>query len=230
MDWAVIFDWDGVVVDSREAHRISWEQLAAEIGQPLPEDHMERGFGRKNAWIIPELNRWTRDPDAIARLSARKEALYRVLLEAGHARLLPGTRRLLRCLASLRIPCCVGSSTERANVEQAIRQFQLEGLFRDIAASEDVEAGKPAPDVFLAAADKLSMPPQRCVVIEDSPYGIEAAHAAGMPAIGLLTTHSAEIMEAADLLVPNLEALDIPSIQNLLDHPPAHRMAPDSST
>jgi HAD superfamily hydrolase (TIGR01509 family) len=219
MEWAVIFDWDGVVVDSSEAHRLSWEQTAMEANLPLPDDHMARGFGKKNATIIPDILEWTRDVREIKHLSDKKEKNYREKLASGHGSLLPGARDLLDNLKMAGVACVVGSSTDRANIEQAICQFSLQGYFRDIAASEDCEAGKPAPDVFLAAAAKIGIPPENCVVIEDAPYGIEAAHRAGMKAIALLTSHKQSTMSQADLIVEDLRALDPEAIHSLIPNP-----------
>jgi len=216
MDWAVIFDWDGVVVDSSRAHCLAWEKLADELGLSLPPEHMERGFGRKNIVIIPEILRWSKDPAEIDRLSNRKEALYRELLEEGHGALLPGARAFLRRLAAIRVPCAVGSSTDRANIEHAMEKFALQGLFADIASAEDCDEGKPAPDVFLAAADKMGIQPASCVVIEDAPYGVEAAHRGGMKAVGLLTSHPESTMSQADLIVKDLSELRVSDIKALL--------------
>jgi len=218
MEWGVIFDWDGVVVDSSAAHKQSWEELAGRIGKPIPDDHMERGFGKKNTTIIPDILGWAHDPAEVAELSDRKEALYRELLAAGLGSVLPGTRELLRELADWGIPCVVGSSTDRANIEQAIHQFGLDGLFRDIASAEDVINGKPAPDVFLKAASRMAIEAARCVVIEDSPYGIEAARRGGMKSVGLLTSHSSRTMAEADLVVPDLSFLRAGQLAALLNH------------
>ena len=215
MHLGVIFDWDGVVVDSSAAHKLSWESLARNIGKPIPEDHMERGFGKKNQTIIPHILGWTEDPAQIRQLSDQKEALYRELLAAGNGSVLPGARELLQELAAAGIPCAVGSSTDRANIEQAIRQFSLQGLFREISAAEDCDEGKPAPDVFLIAAAKLALKPECCVVIEDAPYGIEAAHRAGMKAIGLLTSHPGTTMVEADLIIPDLSHITCNAILQL---------------
>ncbi|HSH08959.1 MAG TPA: HAD family phosphatase [Oceanipulchritudo sp.] len=217
MEWGVIFDWDGVVVDSSEAHKMSWERLAAEINQPIPANHMELGFGKKNTTIIPDILGWTREPEHVTQLSNRKEALYRELLATGHGEVLPGARELLEELASEGIACAVGSSTDRANIEQAIRQFALNGYFAGIAAAEDCVDGKPAPDVFLAAAAKIGIPPQQCIVIEDAPYGIEAARRAGMKSVGLLTSHKPSTMSDADLVIPDLSHIGAAQLKSLLD-------------
>lgn len=217
MERAVIFDWDGVVVDSSAAHERSWELLAEETGLPLPPDHMERGFGRTNATIIPEILNWTSDPAAISRLSNRKEELYRELLLAGTGSVLPGIPELLRSLQQAGVPCAVGSSTDRANILAAMERFSLRSFFAAVASAEDVERGKPDPQVFLTAAAKLEVPPAACIVMEDSPHGIEAARRAGMKSVALLTSHPRNTMAAADRVYSDPSALSLADLLNLLD-------------
>ncbi len=96
--WAVIFDWDGVVVDSSRAHEASWQQVAREAGRVFPEESFTRGFGMKNETIISQLLAWTHDPHEIRRLSLRKEALYREIIRTDGLTVLPGVRELLTAL------------------------------------------------------------------------------------------------------------------------------------
>ena len=215
--FAALFDWDGVVVDSSLQHERSWELLAREIGKPLPPDHFKQGFGKRNAVIIPDILNWTRDPDEIDALGHRKEALYRELVEADGLAPLPGVRSLLAELRQARIPCIVGTSTERENLRMAFRLLALGDHFQDAVASEDVSQGKPNPEVFLKAADLSGLPPKKCVVLEDSVHGIEAARAGGMKALGLATTRPPEHLEkaGAHLVLPSPEHLGLATLASL---------------
>ncbi len=186
---AVIFDWDGVVVDSSAAHKASWEMLAEERNLLLPDDHFTLSFGRVNKVIIPEIFRWTLDPEMIEELGNRKEALYREILEETGLDPLPGALEIMESLQDAGIPIAVGTSTPRKNVETVIDLIGAGGLFDVIISSEDVQKGKPDPEVFLKAADALDAEPADCVVFEDSLYGIQAALSAGMKAVALTTTH-----------------------------------------
>src|ERR1700745_103091 len=113
-----IFDWDGVVIDSSSHHEESWERLAA-----------EKGFGMKNAFIIPKLLKWTEAPDDVLRLSLRKEELYRdVVVERGIAPL-PGVTGWLDELRRYGIPCAIGSSTERLNIDTILRVLGIGHYF-----------------------------------------------------------------------------------------------------
>jgi beta-phosphoglucomutase family hydrolase len=215
-----IFDWDGVIVDSSAQHEQAWEGLATEVGLALPADHFERGFGLKNERIIPDILGWTRDEGEIRRLSLRKEALYRVALRERGIALLPGVASFLAVLRRSGIPCAVGSSSHRENIEVALELLELDA-FEAVVTAEDVSAGKPDPEVFLLAAGRIGVPPGRCVVFEDVPAGIEAAHRGGMKAVAVTTTHPAAALTRADLVVDRLDGLSPDSLQVLIDSEPA---------
>ncbi len=188
---AVIFDFDGVVIDSHEAHERSWFALAAELGRPFTRETFVATFGQRNESILPMLG-WAEQGDAarIQQLGDRKESHYREILRKEGITPLPGVVALLENLRQEGIPCAIGTSTPRANVECVLEITGLAGFFQDVAAAEDVTRGKPDPEVFLRAAAKLGAEPSTCVVIEDAQVGIRAAKAAGMKAVAVTTTHS----------------------------------------
>lgn len=206
--WGAIFDWDGVVIDSSAFHEASWELLAKRNRRPLPPGHFKAGFGRKNEFIIPEILGWTRDPAEIEHLSLEKEALYRELIAEKGIEPLPGVRTWLERLAAAGVPCAVGSSTHRLNLDLTLRLTGLAEFFSAIISAEDVSRGKPDPEVFLKAAARLERAPGRCVVFEDAFVGIEAAHAGGMRAVAVATTHPLSALGAADLAVTRLDHLE----------------------
>ena len=193
----VIFDWDGVVIDSSAEHERSWEILSEEISRPLPEGHFKRGFGKKNEVIIPEILGWAKDPAEISKLAERKETIYRELVRDRGVQILPGARELLAALRSEKIPRAIGSSTPRQNLEAIFSATGLGEFFDAVACGDDVANGKPAPDVFLLAAQMLAQAPADCLVIEDAHAGIEAAHRAGIPVLAVATTNSLSELGAA---------------------------------
>lgn len=227
MDFAAIFDWDGVVIDSSAQHERSWELLAAETGFQLPEGHFKRGFGKKNEAIIPDLG-WASDPMEVHRLGLRKEALYRELVRRDGVTVLPGARELLRALADAAVPCAVGSSTHRENIETIFGVTGLGRFFRAVVTSEDITHGKPAPDVFLRAAERLGFGVESCVVFEDAFVGIEAAHAAGMACIAVATTNTlASLQVRAERAVASLEEVSVPFVRDLVTlHSQRRRVSP----
>ena len=217
---ALIFDLDGVVIDSHDAHHQSWSDLAAELGHEFTDSQFKASFGQRNETIIPWLG-WadSSNPDDIQRLGARKEELYRSNLRRDGIAPLPGVVDLLNTLLAADIPAALGTSTPRANVECILELTGLGDRFRFIAASEDVSHGKPDPEVFLCAASGLSADPDRCVVIEDAHAGIQAAKAGGMIAVGVTTTHSRASLaaETPDPIVDSLTELQVPTLEALFD-------------
>lgn len=213
----VLFDWDGVIIDSSRQHEESWERLALEERKTLPSDHFTVGFGKKNEWIIPNLLRWTQDGSEVRRLSLRKEALYReVVLERG-LEALPGVHVFLERLKAAGVPNCIGSSTHRENILAILGVLKFEGLFGGMVTSEDVTLGKPHPDVFLKAAAKTGVAPNRCVVFEDALAGIEAGKAGGMKVVGVATTHPAEALAGkVDRVVARLDELTVADLRALV--------------
>ena len=211
-----IFDWDGVIIDSSAHHEESWERLAKETGYSLPPGHFKRGFGMKNEVIIPNLLRWTSDSAEINRLSLRKEALYREIVLEWGLKPLPGVVTWLNQLRDHAIPCAVGSSTHRLNIDTGLQLIGLRDRFQAIVTAEDVSHGKPDPEVFLTAASRIGMAPDACVVFEDALVGIEAAHRGGMKAVAVATTNPIDLLHTADLAVHRLDELTMPRLRELM--------------
>jgi beta-phosphoglucomutase family hydrolase len=200
---AVIFDWDGVVVDSSAHHERSWEVLATNRGLPLPPDHFKRGFGKKNNVIIPDLG-WAADPTEVDALAHEKEEIYRAMVREKGIEPLPGVRELLAGLREKGIPCAIASSTERANLDLPLDLMGLRDFFQVIVSGEEVIHGKPDPAVFLVAAKRLGIVPADCVVIEDALVGIEAAKRAGMAVLAVATTNPLEALGSADAAIGSM--------------------------
>ena len=209
MDFGFLFDWDGVVIDSHEQHNRSWERLSAEIHQPLPEGFFKTTFGMRNQSIFPLwMPHLAGDEGGIMALADQKEEMYREIIRRDGIEALPGVKDFLKAARAAGIPTCVGTSTPRKNVETVIEIAGLEDLFNDIVASEDVSHGKPNPEVFLKGAQKLGLPPGRCVVFEDAFVGIEAGKGGGMKVVGMATTHPIEKLTQADLALHDLVNVD----------------------
>ncbi|MDD4931985.1 MAG: HAD family phosphatase [Methylacidiphilaceae bacterium] len=204
--WAVLFDWDGVLVDSTRQHEESWHRLAREEGLPLFPGFFLQTFGMKNEWIIPQILHWTKDPEEITRLGVRKEVHFREIVAETGITLCPGAREWAQWLASRAVPTAIASSTQRANIDLVLEKLALRPFFPTIVAAEDVSRGKPDPEVFLVAAARLRVPPHRCVVFEDAPAGVEAGKRAGMKVVALTTTRAPEVFREADLIIADLSA------------------------
>jgi beta-phosphoglucomutase family hydrolase len=214
--FGAIFDWDGVIIDSGKLHAQSWRQLATELGQSIAEDSFIRGFGMKSARIIEEIHGWAKEPAEVARLANRKEELYRKIVARSEIAPLPGVVEWLHRLHEAGVPCAVASSTQRLNIDAVLDRIGLQKAFRAIISAEDVVHGKPNPEVFLKAAERLGVAAKRAVVFEDAHVGIEAGHAAGMKVVAVATTHSAAQLSTADLVVRRLDELTLEQVAYVL--------------
>jgi beta-phosphoglucomutase len=209
---AALWDVDGTLIDSREYHWLSWHDALAAEDFAVTREQFESSFGRRNDEI---LRGYFPDYAAadIVRVGEAKEVAYRRLVGERGIELLPGVRRWLDRLKAGGWLQAVASSAPRLNLEVIISALGLEEYFSAVAAAEDVTEGKPDPQVFLAAASKLGVRPDSCVVVEDAPAGTEAARRAGMRAIGVLSSHG-ELR--ADLVVRTLDELPDDAFDGLL--------------
>jgi HAD superfamily hydrolase (TIGR01509 family) len=159
-------------------------------------------FGLRNDAIIGGLIDGI-TPEDLGRLARAKEEMFREEAR-GNLVALPGVRELMDFLEQFAIPRAVVTSTPRQNLDLVLAELRLADAFQALVAEEDASRGKPDPEGFLAAARRLGVDPDRCVVIEDAPAGLAAAKAASMRAIGVTTTHPAADLGDADLVVDSL--------------------------
>lgn len=203
----VIFDLDGVLVDTGWAHRQAWYELADKEGFQMTDEFFYSTFGMQNYQILSMLLGPQLPAQEIERMSQWKEKRYRELI--GQKLTLPaGVKELLDELRNKGFLLAIGSSAPRANLELIFRRLNLRHYFdAHITKKEEVIKGKPSPETFLKAAERLSLPPSRCVVVEDAVQGVEAAKAAGMPVIAVTTSRSRADLQKADLIVDSLSEL-----------------------
>lgn len=203
---AVIFDMDGLMLDSERAITRCLAQAADEVGAAIEPEYWLRMVGKGDAACRAMLGERIGDAQAEA-LLARCHALYEAVVEAG-VPLRPGIEALLDLLVAHAIPRAVATSTRRP---LALRKLQAAGLlarFDVVCTSSDVAHPKPAPDIYLLAAARLEVAPAQCLVLEDSPTGVRAALAAGMTPI-----------QVPDLLEPDeaVRALGHRIVDSLVD-------------
>lgn len=214
--FGAIFDWDGVMIDSSKHHELSWIALSQETGRPLPDGFFKKSFGMKNTKIIPEILNWVKDPLEVKSLSDRKEELYREIIRERGISALPGSVEWVQTLHRHQIPCVVGSSTDRQNIELCLQLLGLKNCFTEIVSAEDVKQGKPHPDVFLKAAQKINLLPSECIVFEDAHVGIEAARKAKIKVIALTTTHPRSSLSDADHILSHLGEMNFEIARTVL--------------
>lgn len=201
---AVIFDLDGVIVDSAAVHRDSWRQLMRELGQDLEDSAFWQTFGLRNDIILQRLVGRDLAPEEIRRLGGRKEEIFRTIAR-GRLRPLPGAEACVRGVRAAGCRTAVASSAPRANIVMILNELALADQFHALVSGDDVAAGKPDPEIFLRAAAALGVPPHRCVVVEDAEAGVEAAKRAGMMAVAVARDTPARLgLGAADLVIGSL--------------------------
>jgi len=211
----VIFDLDGVLVDTGWAHKQSWYDLAEKEDFYMTDEFFYKTFGMQNYMIIPMLLGRDVSSGEVDRLSDWKEQRYREIIAE---KLAPseGARSLLGNLKNEDFLLAVGSSAPRANLDLVLERTDLRDYFDACVAGQDVTNGKPAPDTFLKAAEKLSLGAKSCVVVEDAVQGVEAGKAAGMAVVAVTTTRSRADLNKADIIVDSLAQLQARQFIDLL--------------
>jgi len=210
---AVIWDMDGVLVDTFDGHFRAWSRLFAELGHPFTIDDFRATFGMNNRNIFKALLDRTLAEDEFHLLSDRKEEYFRQSVR-GSTRPLPGVEEWLQRFDRLGLSQAVGSSAPQQNIDVHLDELNIRHYFNAIASGANLP-GKPDPAVFLLAARLLNAAPADCLVIEDSVQGVEAAKRAGMRCVAVLTTNPAELLQRADLVVPNLNHLTLEQLMEL---------------
>ncbi len=215
---AVIFDIDGVLVDSYESHFLSWKRLGERYGKSVTEEEFASQFGRTTREVLQK--QWAdRDlsEEDIHRLDEEKESLYREII-ADEFPEMPGARALIEQLKSDGWRIALGSSGPVENVQLAVEKLNLAPLIGAAISGNDVTHGKPHPEVFLKAVERIEVLPARAIVVEDAAPGVAAARAAGMASIGFVSRgRTAEELAEADVQIRDLSEIDARLLARLLE-------------
>lgn len=202
----LIFDMDGVLVNSNAAHLASWLKIAKEDGVAFSEDIFWRTFGMTSEHIVEHYWKTPITPEELADVVERKETAFRESIME-HVKPIDGAVDFVRYLADNGVPMAVGSSAPRVNVDYVLDWMKIRVFFGDrVVAGNEVKQGKPSPDIFLACSRKLGEAPERCVVIDDSRSGVNAGKNANMTTIGFFSYgHTEEEYERADRVVRSFD-------------------------
>lgn len=219
-NYGVIWDVDGTMLDSDDLHIESWIQLGQDLGITLTRQDLRVASGRRNTEAFRALFGHHYSEEEVRSGAFQKEEYYRAAARKG-LKLLPGVQALLDNLQGAGFKQAIGSSAPRPNLELLMELTGIAPYFEAVVGAEDIERGKPDPQVFLAAAEKLGLEPGRCLVLEDAVAGIEAATAARMPSIAV--TYGGHFLDneliiaGAKLLVKSLEDVQVKTIVDLLE-------------
>jgi beta-phosphoglucomutase len=205
MMFGAIWDLDGTLVDTGENHFSAWRALMQEQGRDLTYEQFQPTFGLRNDDVLTRHFGFSADTADFTALGERKEVMFRASLERDGIRLQPGAGALVEHLRALGARQAIASSAPPANIALMVRLLGFEDAFDAIVSSEEVAHGKPAPDIFLRAAERLGLTPARAVVLEDAIAGVQAGKTAGAKVIAIASTLPPERLEAADLVVRSFE-------------------------
>ena len=212
---AVIFDMDGVLVDSYHAHFESWKRLYGELGVEYTEATFTADFGRTSRDILRRTLGEELADQHVAEMDRRKEEFYRDVLRENFP-VMDGAAELIHALADNGFRLAIGSSGPPENVALVVEKLSGGQRFDVAVTGADVTRGKPDPQVFLLAAERLGVPSASCAVVEDAVHGVTAAQRAGMAAIALTGTLERDELAAADAVVDSLRQLSPERIRALI--------------
>ena len=211
---AVLWDMDGTLVDSEELHWIAWRNTMANEGVVITRKQFLATFGQRNDSIIPSWLGSAASSERIERIGQAKEELYRELVQRVGIAPEPGVAAWLDRLHKDGWQQAIASAAPRANIDAVLEALSVDHLFQAIVSAEDVQRGKPDPEVYLLAASRLGVPAERCIVVEDAKAGIEGARRASMRSIGI--SHNGKDLQA-DLVVEHLDLLEPDAFDRLLN-------------
>lgn len=204
---AILFDLDGLMVDSEPHSLASWNAVLATRGIMLEQAVIDRMFGARlidTAHMLINLYSLRDQPAALA----REKEEYQIAHLHGRIKPMPGLFALLETIETKGVPKAIASSGVRPYVAAVLAEVGLTDRFKTLVTGDEVRKGKPAPDIFLAAARALQVEPRTCLVLEDAPHGVSAAKAAGMCAVAIPNAHTRQLdFSAADWVLPSLDAV-----------------------
>ncbi len=201
----VVFDMDGLMVDSEPMHELANDRYFARLGTTLDESLREEMMGRRVRDLAEATaGRLGRSPDDVF---AEREAVFWELFEQSGVKAMPGLDQAIAMLAGAGLPLAVATSGTRAYVDQVLDRLGIRDAFAVVVSGEEVTAGKPDPEIYLRAAELLGADPADCVALEDTFHGVAAARAAGMHAIAIPNALTAAMdFSGADAVLPDLVA------------------------
>jgi beta-phosphoglucomutase family hydrolase len=203
---ALIFDMDGVIIDSNPLHRQAWAAFNRRYGLETTEAMQRRMYGKRNDEIVRDYFGEGISPEEVDARGRAKERLYREMLTGRTEEMLvPGLRAFLERYRDL--PMGVGSNAEPENIALVLDETGLRRYFRAVVDGHQVRHAKPHPEVYLRVAELLETDPAECVVFEDSHSGAAAAVAAGMRVIGISTTD--DNLSGTSITIDNFRSGDL---------------------
>lgn len=214
-NFAVIFDMDGVIVDNYLFHKKAWKNFCDKYKLDFEKAFRSKVFGGTNRDHLETFFERSLSSEEVFMYETEKESMYRDLYRS-HIQSVPGLKDFLKELLNLNIPIALATSSPAVNVKFVLSSVNLTAFFKVILDASHVTMGKPDPEIYMKSSALLNMPPENCIVFEDSKNGITAAQAAGMKVVALTTTHPADELPEVDMVIENFKDLDTLQLRNLL--------------
>lgn len=211
--FSVIFDLDGVIINNMQFHRDAFRLFCEKHNLVIEEEKFRKLFGRTNDAILPELFQTSLSEEEIHSLAEEKEQLYRNIYKV-HIKPVAGLIDFLESLKRDGIKCAVGTSAPVENIRFTFENLPIKQYFECIIGPDDITHGKPSPEVYLLAAEKMRVNPRDCFVFEDTFSGIAAGVAAGMKVIGLTTTYPGNELKNTVFTIPDFESINSEMLMN----------------
>ena len=202
---AVIFDMDGVIIDSEPIHFEVDMQTMKDLGCNISREELEKYVGTTNEYMIADIKKNYNIRKSVEEIINYKVEMVKNKIVQSDLEPIEGIRELLIDLKKKNIPAAIASSSPKDFINIVVSKFKLQEYFKYIVSGEEVESGKPAPDVYIETAKKLGISPKECIVVEDSKNGVLAAKAAGMKCIGFQNINSGnQDLSKADIIVNSI--------------------------
>jgi HAD superfamily hydrolase (TIGR01509 family) len=204
----ILWDMDGVIVDSSAFHFAAWQETFAKRGVKFTRADFTKLFGARNDFIIGTImGKELPEKDVKIMVWEKEESFRRKA--TGKIKPFSGAVKLLNAIKKGNFKLGLVSSAPQENIELVLSELNLEGIFDCIVFGQEVSESKPSPQIYLLAAKKLGATPNDCMVVEDSPLGVKAAKTAGMKCLAITNTHPRQKLEEADSVVGSLENVDL---------------------
>ncbi len=212
---AVIFDMDGVIIDSAPYHYAAWQTVWKKKGISFSLESFKHNFGRRSEMQVKEIIGDDAPEKEVLSIAREKDALFREIVK-GNIKPLPGAVELIASLKEYGVPIAVGSSAPDETVNLVIKALGIDRYFDAVVSGSEVTEGKPSPQIFLKAARKLGCEPEKCLVIEDAAVGITAAKLGRMYALAVTNTHPREVLKDADIIVDSLAEVTAAELKDFI--------------
>lgn len=209
----VIFDMDGTLIETTQADYHAWKKVFEDHGQELSFDDYFPLIGMKSEVVVN--TRLHLEGEEAKKALLKKADYFRDIIESHGIQTVPYATRLLKKLKQHNLKLALATSSRSQKMNYVLKLTELLQYFDVIVTGDEVTRSKPAPDVFIKAVEKLNLPVSQCVVIEDAASGVKAAKNAGLKCIAITTTHSADLLHEADLVISSFEELDLDKLSTL---------------